>query len=425
MKSIIMSLRYLNPRAMVFAVCCLLSSQTGAEGLTLEQAERLALDSDPATRASLAGKRALDELAIAARQLDDPKIRAGLVSLPIDTFNLGQEPMTQIQLGIQQRFPRGNSRELGGIRFEKKSQQVTARIEDQKLQLVLRVNQLFLEAILQDRLAAILAQSVRLFEDLEDITTAYYETGRVQQQDVLNVQVERSKVLDQIAATRQKGEQSRAMLAEKIGSRAYGKLLQEWPDPGELSGKDTSRAQLEEHPRLKGLRKQIEFAQTGEELARQQFKPGFTVDLGYGARGGNNPDGSSRPDFLSLMVTMDLPLFTSRRQDRVLSARIAETESASYARDDTWRRMNAELDFHMATLERTNERLELYQGSLLPQAGFYTVAALESYQDATGDLTSLILAQVAEYKLRMGFVQLQADRLKTIASLKYLSGKAL
>jgi outer membrane protein TolC len=175
---------------------------------------------------------------------------------------------------------------------------------------------------------------------------------------------------------------------------------------------------------LRGLGSEIEFAQTGEELARQRYKPGFTLDLNYGARGGNNLDGSSRPDFLSVMVTMDVPLFTANRQDRLVAARVAETESASYARDNTWRQMNSEIDYHTVSLERLSERIELYQEALLPQAEFYAEAALEAYQDATGDLTSLILAQVAEYELRMDYARLQAERLKTLASLSYLSGEA-
>ena len=54
------------------------------------------------------------------------------------------------------------------------------------------------------------------------------------------------------------------------------------------------------------------------------------MDVTYGGRGGNNPDGSSRTDLLTLMVVMDVPLFTRNRQDRVVAAQVAESSAAMY-----------------------------------------------------------------------------------------------
>ena len=77
--------------------------------LTLKQAETAALSQSPEIKSSQAKSRALEQSAIAAGQFSDPKLMLGTLNVPVDTFNFSQEPMTQIQVGLQQSFPRGHS----------------------------------------------------------------------------------------------------------------------------------------------------------------------------------------------------------------------------------------------------------------------------------------------------------------------------
>ena len=160
-----------------------------------------------------------------------------------------------------------------------------------------------------------------------------------------------------------------------------------------------------------------------EEIARQAYKPGFAVDLAYGGRGGQNPDGTDRTDMLSVFVTMDVPLFTKNRQDRVLASSIAETSATQYARDDIYRSMKASINQNFSTLAREQERLVLYEEHLLPQAAFNAEAAFEAYQDAVDDLTTLMRARIGEYELKLGHVNLRADEIITRARLLYLQGE--
>jgi len=78
-----------------------------AAELTLAEASQLALKDDYTLQAIGARSQSMSELSIAAGQLPDPKVKLGFANLPTDTFNLGQEPMTQAVIGVQQMFPRG------------------------------------------------------------------------------------------------------------------------------------------------------------------------------------------------------------------------------------------------------------------------------------------------------------------------------
>jgi len=80
-----------------------------ANELTLAESEQIVLDSDFITRQFNTRSASLNERAIADGQLPDPKVKLGIMNLPVNSFDRGQEPMTQLQVGIQQSFPRGRT----------------------------------------------------------------------------------------------------------------------------------------------------------------------------------------------------------------------------------------------------------------------------------------------------------------------------
>lgn len=77
--------------------------------LTLKQVEQIALQSAPALSQSRHNEESLRQAAVAAGQLPDPKLHVGVMSVPVDTFSLTQENMTQVQVGLAQMFPKGQS----------------------------------------------------------------------------------------------------------------------------------------------------------------------------------------------------------------------------------------------------------------------------------------------------------------------------
>jgi len=97
----------------LFIVFTTTSTYAGAApSLTLQEAETLALEMDPGSKRFQSLARSMQERSIADGQLPDPKFRFGLMNFPVDTFNRDQEPMTQIQFGMQQQFPRGDSLDI-------------------------------------------------------------------------------------------------------------------------------------------------------------------------------------------------------------------------------------------------------------------------------------------------------------------------
>ena len=394
-----------------------------AAELTIEEAGQLALKDDYTLQAIDARSRSMSELAIAAEKLPDPKLRLGFANLPTDSFKLGQEPMTQTVIGLQQMFPRGHTRALSSARMSESVARNDAEAEDRELQVLLAVREEYTQIFLHRERQKILQQSRIVFTDLAEITRDYYATGRAHQQDVVQAQLELSKVEERLLAIEQQEEQARARLAERIGAAAYRELDTGWPQISQPPPAAQIIAGLAEHPRIRAWQHEIEKSRTSEEIARQAYKPGFAVDLAYGARSGQNTNGTDRSDMLSVFVTMDIPLFTKNRQDRVLAASIVDTSATQYVRDDVYRSMQARVEEHAATLVREQERLGLYRDYLLPQAVFNAETAFEDYQDAVGDLTTLMRAQIGEYELNLNYAALRAEEIITRVRLLYFQGE--
>lgn len=400
-----------------------ISLNINASGLSLIEAERLAVREDPSVQLVEANRLALDELSVAAEQLPDPMLKLGMMSLPTDTFNLGQEAMTQVQFGLIQKFPRGHTRALSAQQIRQRAAGLDETVLEQKLRILLDVREQYLETIKQQHLLTINAEAIRVFSELADVTQDYYATGKVNQEDVFQAAVEVAKVEERAQRILQEEERARARLATWIGEVAYQDLAHDWPPLETASSDAVIKENLKNHPRILALNQNIAASETGVELARQKYKPEFSLDVTYGGRGGTGPDGTSRPDLLSAMVVMDLPLFHKNRQDRVTAASIAQSSAAMYTRDDVYRRMLREIDLHASTLRRQQERFSLFNTILVPEAGASSMASFEAYQSSVGDLTTLLRAQITEFELRLDQARLQAEILKTQARLLYLEGE--
>lgn len=421
MRNCINSARYFL--ALAILALLYISPVVQAKTLTLENTEALALQNDPSVRIVEQNQIALSEMAVAAGQLPDPFVKIGMGALPVDSFNLGQEAMTQVQLGVVQKFPRGQTRSLRSNQFGQRSMGLGALAEDQRLRVLRAVREEYLEVLKQVKLAAINNEAITVFKDLADITRDYYATGRVAQQDVLRASVELAKVRDRATLISQQEDRARARLSAWIGDAASWEIDAEWPEIGPVLSESELTKLLVQHPRISAQQQMVIAAETGVDLARERYKPEFSIDLTYGARGGVNPDGRNRPDLLSMMVMMDVPLFTANRQDRLVAASVAESSAATFGRDDIYRQMRSEIEMHSATLRRENERMDLYQNILLPEAAFNADATFEAYRAAVEDLTTLMRARITEFELQLEYVRLQADTRKTQSRLLYLDGE--
>ncbi|MBI5041700.1 MAG: TolC family protein [Gammaproteobacteria bacterium] len=329
------------PLSRPVAVALLLFSWANVQAqtpLTLAEAERLALANDVAVRESQAQAQALREQAVADGQLPDPALTLGAMSLPVDTLSRSTEPMTQLSVGISQAFPPGATLEHQAARTTHMAGAADAEAAARERGLLRDVREAYLELGYQSAALQVLADTRRVLVDIVAVTKSLYRVGRANLQDVLSAQLEQS-LLD---------DREHESQAERDAALAG---LQRWTGtlPGDVAApaglpelatpptQEQLQAQLEAHPMVAAASARVAAGQEAVEAARQQYKPGWMVNVSYGDRIGREADGMPRSDLVTAMVTMDLPLFPGKRQDRRVAASVGEAEAMRFARDGVHR----------------------------------------------------------------------------------------
>jgi len=393
--------------------------------LTLQETERLALEKDVTAPRFEALANARQEQSVAAGQLPDPKLKLGAANLPIDSFDRKQENMTQMQVGIQQAFPPGRTLGLRSEQAQVMAGADLARARTMTRMVMRDVRERYLDVFYQVEAGRIIDTSRELFDQLLEVTRFYYAQGRKNQQDVLRASVELALLDDRRTRVRTDEDKMRADLARLIGpDAAYLPLSESFPAFDRLPSRAELDTAIQSHPSLQAEDIIVEAGQLGVDIARQKYKPGWMLDVTYGNRAGDNKDGSSRDDFLSAMVVMDIPLFTGKRQDRVLASRQKEVEAALLQRDDRYLRLKRQLDSDYAEWLRLDERLKLYRDTIFPEALQNAETSLTAYQSGVTDFTGVMRARITELDVKLQKLRIRVDKAKAEARLLYLANES-
>ncbi|MFP3874481.1 MAG: TolC family protein [Thiohalophilus sp.] len=389
-----------------------------ASTLTLEESIRLALDNDPGFRVNEARGAALKEKSVADGALPDPQVKLGLMNFPTDTFKRDQEPMTQIQLGIQQMFPAGDSLEYKARQTRSRSRAQEHLSEDQRRQLIRNVRQAWLEWYYWHRAREVVKKNRELYTRLVRISESQYASGRQQQQDVIRAELELGLLDDRLVDIDNEIEAAWSKLA-----RYLGELPEQYkPDDSFPELPEPEQPDFEDHPQILAARAELEAEQHGVSLARQSYKPSWMLDVTYGARDGREMDGSARSDFLSAMVVMDMPLFTRNDQDRKVAAGKQQQQSARYQLQDRQRDLRRQWQADHARWKSLAERLRRYDKRLLPMARENARSALHGYQSRGTEFNALMRARIMQLETELKALRLRTDHARIQTQLLYLAG---
>ncbi len=412
------------------AVVCLIYltmlSTAYSQGLTMEQAVESAIQNDPVLASIYDKEKAFRESSIAASALPDPRIKLGLMNFPTDTWKRNQEPMTQVQVGIQQMFPAGDTLDLKSTRALNYASAEMAKARMQKRKLVRDVRKAWLEYYYWLQAQKVVKKNRGLFKKLVKVTESNYSAGRQLQQHVIRAELELELLDDKESEIVTKQQIARARLEKLIGK--------EVPDSGseiaaltlpELPGVTTSteyKHRLEQHPMLQVQQARVTVSTTGIKLAEQSYKPNWMVDLTYGARD-ETSTGKERADFLSAMVSFSVPLFTKNLQDRKVAASKFKQHAALQNLQDTRNKLKQQYLSSYVAWQQLTERSERYHKSLLVKARQNSEASLTSYQSGRGLFTDLMKAEITEFNMQLKALRIDVNKLKAHAELNYLLGE--
>ncbi|HHP7236618.1 MAG TPA: TolC family protein [Desulfobacterales bacterium] len=331
-----------------------------------------------------------------AGSLEDPMLGFGVLNLPTDTFDFDQEPMTQKQVSISQKFPWFGKLDLRSQRAALLAIRANALLNEQKLFLAQQIADAyyqigFVEHSLRinDRLSETIS---RLLGEAE----TRYATGKGLQQDVLQAQVELSMLVDErITLERRRRSLEDRILA--LLNRDTQQRISEAttpPEPGfELELEPLRGIALNRNPALQIRQAEIDITETDIELARKAYWPDMDVRLAYGQRD-EDFTGRDLPDFFSAQVVINLPVWQKTRQDSRLKSSLKNRLAAEKSYRNLTESLPHQVDALVNEITRLKRNYSLYGQALILQAEHWAQSALVAYEVGKLAFDSMISAQI-------------------------------
>ena len=376
------------------------SATNAATVLGLDEAVAMAVADNPNLAQMQARYEARTAIPSQVGTLPDPVLSFNAMNLPTDTFNTGQEAMTQMQVGISQRFPYPGKLALHEQESSFEAEAALNNVDETRLRLIRDVRSSWWTLHYLDQALEIVTRNQELLRQFIEIVRTKYEVGSGLQQDVLLAQLELSKLLDQKIqltgirrgeAAQLKKLTNRSTLGQITVPTSTNQALPDLADEATLFARaDQSR------PRLAEIRNKVRAAESRLGLAKKDYYPDFTVGALYGFRRGDNPPnvGGSRADFLSVRFSVNLPLYPARKRASAVDQRTSEVLVERYALQNELNAAYAEISQASADYTQAREAYALFGTGIIPQARQTVQSMLAGYQVNEVDFLNLVRSQI-------------------------------
>jgi outer membrane protein TolC len=385
--------------------------------LTFDQALRLAQDRSRQLVAQDYAAASAREMAVAAAQLPDPTLTAGINNLPIngaDKFSLTRDFMTMRSVGVMQEFTRDDKRQARAARFEREAEVAQAGRTQMLANLQRDTALAWLDRYYQERIREVLtAQSdeARLQVEAAD---AAYRGARGSQADVFAARTAVAQIEDRIAQADLQIATAKSRLARWIGDSA-GLPLGTAPAMEAATVESTGvEVHVLHHPQIDLLLKQEQVARAEVDVAQANKRADWSAELMYSQRG------PAYSNMISINFSIPLQLDRKNRQDRELAAKLALIDQLQAQRDEVTREHVADVRTWLQQWRSNRDRLARYDSSLLPLAAERARAAAAAYRGGSAPLATVLEARRMEIDIRLERVRLEMENAGAWAQLEYL-----
>ncbi len=387
-----------------------------AEPLTFYAAVERATRDAPSIRASEAGVEAKRSASIAAGRLPDPTLSVGIDNFPVSgppAFSFTRDSMTMARIGIEQAFPNPAKRRAQGARAQADIGIAAGGLALETQIVRLETALAWIDLYYAKRRLAQLDRLTVSLDDLQSTVAARLASGSARPSQVLEPAQLRAAVTDRRSELAAEAARAKARLARFTGdpqADVAGKL------PLLVVNRVGLIAGLPALPRLQALDAGVRGAEADTGLARADKRPDWRVSTSYGRR---DP---AYGDMISVGVSIDLPLFTGRRQDPKIAARTVEETQARLIRIAGERELIAALDGDLADHAMHMQRLDNARKVLVPLAKRRAELDMVSYSAGKLDLGSALLSSLTLAEAEVDALAREADVARDTVRINYTYG---
>ena len=394
--------------------------------LTMQVAVNIAKLDNPSLAQIQARSDAMAAIPLQVGSLPDPVISFNALNLPVDSFDLAQENMTQMQGGISQAFPFFGKLALREQAASYQAEAASYDVVEARFRLLRDVKKTWWALFYLHRAIEIIIVNQSLLRQFVKIAQTKYEVGEGLQQDVLLAQLELSRLLDaEIRLTGAK-DKAQAQLNALLDRPANYKISIPEETSEDLPGLPTESALFAQAETYRAIlasrRESIYAAQSRLDLAEKDFYPDFKIGAYYGGRA-DTLSGEERADFLSLKLSMTVPIFAASKQRKAVDQRSSELMQQRYALQDQWNNVRAEISSAYSDFQQTKNQVVLFKSGIIPQARQTVASMLAGYQVNKVDFLNLVRSQITLYNYETQYWKALTEANQALAQLTAVVGK--
>ena len=366
--------------------------------------------------------RAARQLAPQVTTLPDPKVTYQQFSVgsPKPLAGYTNSDFSYVGIGASQELPYPGKLRLRGEVAERDADTKQAEIEVTKTSVADAIKADYLQLAYLQQTLGILRQNESVLDQLIQDATAHYKVGQGMQQDVLQAQVERTKIVREITMHHQQMWQLQAHLKGLL-TRDQGSADIVTEDLTETPLKRTSPELLamvrQNNPQIVVDASSIQKQDAQLTSAKREGKPDF--ELGYMYQ---NTDRKYRDYY---MFTFDVRFPRKKR----VNAEIAEASERLAASRQT---LDAHLQQQLAEVQQgyvrvtsDEELLKEYREGLVPQSDATYRATLSAYAANREQFVHVLSYFTDLLNLKLEYAQTLVDHESALAHLESLTGATL
>jgi outer membrane protein TolC len=402
----------------IFLQIGLAAAQTPDSTMDLSHLITTALQNNPQLLAMENQVQAVETTISQSGALPDPQLTLGMVNIPTSSYRLDQDPMTQKVIGLSQHLPFFGKLTFRETMAEKEYAAINLDYEYSKLRLINNLSRYYYQLYFIQRNLDIYSRNRILYDDYVSIASTKYSVGKGIQQDVLKSQVELLKIDARLIDLKEQESNLKAqinVLLNRMPQAPLGKTVS-LKMPMQIFNLDSlQQLAISANPLLQRQNSLVEKNKAAHKLARRDYWPDFILSLNYAKR-------EDRPDFLSGMVSVNIPLFAASKQSKRVQQTALLLQSADFALESQKNTILLQVKNLYDALIKNQDLIQLYDKNIIPQARQALKSAISSYQNDKVDFLTVINNQITLLKYELSYEKVITDYYTALTDLEMICG---
>jgi len=326
-------------------------------------------------------------------------------------------------VGVSQDLPYPGKLRLRGEIAKKDADVTQQKYESVRRAILAEVKMAYFELAYLAKRQAILEGDGQLLQQVEQAAEARYRSGMGNQQDVLQAQLERTKLLREITTNQLEAGKVQAEIKQLLNR------TQESPDieTTELSESLAARTYDElltaakaNNPEIAGTQKMVERQGLQVDLAKKDFYPDFNLQYMW-----QRTDPAQFRAYYVVTLGVRFPIYRGRRQQPELAQAEADQRRAKSEQEAQTQQIAFQLRQQFLSAEKSQELIKIYREGLIPQARAELQAGMAAYQSNRQDFQALLASFLDVLKLDEEYWQKLSEHETALAQMEEITGLSL